>query len=147
MQRVFKLTACAALCLCLSCGKNHNDTLTLIDEVRQTENSFCLMTHEKGIQEAFYFFASDDGTIKRANDSLIHGKENIRTFYSDTKYKSAKVTWSPDYIDVSEDGTLAYTYGKYEWTVSDSSGEKKYKGIFHTVWKKMKDGKWKYVWD
>jgi ketosteroid isomerase-like protein len=32
--------------------------------------------------------------------------------------------------------------------VKDSVGNKKdFKGIFHTVWKKQKDGSWKYVWD
>jgi len=43
---------------------------------------------------------------------------------------------------------MAYTYGKYTMTIIDSAGESKVSnGIFHTVWKKQKDGSWKFVWD
>jgi ketosteroid isomerase-like protein len=58
------------------------------------------------------------------------------------------VTWKPDFVDVSKDGEMAYTYGKFTWTFIDSLGNKNnFKGLFHTVWKKQKDGSWKYVWD
>jgi hypothetical protein len=118
----------------------------LISQVRQAEKEFCDMAQKEGIEKAFYVYASEDVTIKRGNDSLIHGREAVKNFYSNPKYKSAHVTWAPDFVDVSPDGNLAYTYGKYEWIFTDSSGEKKYNGIFHTVWSR-KDGSWKYVWD
>jgi ketosteroid isomerase-like protein len=106
------------------------------------------MAADKGIAEAFWFFADSNAVIKRANDSLIHGKENIKNFYAADFYKSATVTWSPDFIEVAEDGDLGYTYGKYIWQSKDSTGAtKEFRGIFHTVWKKQKDGSWKYVWD
>jgi ketosteroid isomerase-like protein len=79
---------------------------------------------------------------------LIKGKENIRNFYSAEFYKTASVTWSPDFIDVSQNGDLGYTFGKYRWQSKDSAGKvNEFKGIFHTVWKKQNDGTWKYVWD
>lgn len=56
--------------------------------------------------------------------------------------------WDADFVDVSKSGELAYTYGKYTFTAIDSTGKTiDDKGIFHTVWKKQKDGKWKFVWD
>ena len=80
--------------------------------------------------------------------ALIHGKENIKNFYSADYYKTASVKWSPDFIDVAEKGDMAYTYGKYIWQSKDSSGKtNEFKGVFHTVWKKQKDGTWKFVWD
>ena len=58
------------------------------------------------------------------------------------------LVWKPDYVDVSESGDLAYTYGKYTFTSRDSTGRKVVsKGIFHTVWKRQEDGSWKFVWD
>lgn len=117
-------------------------------EVFDTEKSFEKMCSDKGIQDAFYFFADDSAVIKRQNDTLIIGKDNIKTYYSKDFYKKASVTWHPDFIDISNDGTLAYTYGKYIWTVNDSIGNvSEFKGVFHTVWKKQKDNNWKYVWD
>lgn len=106
------------------------------------------MAFEKGIAEAFWYYADGGATIRRKNDSLIHGKEPIRHFYSDSFYLTAKLEWSPDFADASADGTLGYTYGKYIWRVPDSTGKlSEFKGIFHTVWKKQNDGNWRYVWN
>jgi len=117
-------------------------------EIFKAEDDFKNLSQSKGIAEAFYAFADENAVIKRENDTLIQGKENIKTYYSNPKFKNATVTWKPDFVDVSADGTQAYTYGNYVWTVKDSVGNKKdFKGVFHTVWKKQKDGSWKYVWD
>jgi len=117
-------------------------------EILNAEKEFEKMASEKGIAEAFWFFADSNAVIKRQNDTLIHGKEAIRKFYSNDFYKNASVTWSPDFIDVDEQGHLGYTYGKYVWKAKDSSGKTEvYKGVFHTVWKKQENGDWKYSWD
>lgn len=117
-------------------------------EILATEKSFEKMCEEKGIAEAFYFFADDNAVIKRQNDTLIIGKENIKQYYNKEFYKNAYVKWSPDFIDVSDDGSMAYTYGKYVWKSKDENGkETEFKGVFHTVWKRQKDNDWKYVWD
>lgn len=56
--------------------------------------------------------------------------------------------WTADVIEVSDDGTMASTYGKYIWKIKKANGEiAEFKGIFHTVWKKQKDNSWKYIWD
>jgi ketosteroid isomerase-like protein len=117
-------------------------------EVLKAEEDFKNLAQTKGISKAFYEFADDNAVIKRENDTLIKGKENIKLYYSDQKYLSAKVTWTADVIEVSDDGSMAYTYGKYVWSIKDFQGkEREFKGVFHTVWKKQKDGSWKYTWD
>lgn len=121
---------------------------SLIKEIFNSEKAFEKMCAEKGIAEAFYFFADDSAVIKRENDTLIIGKEQIKEYYNKEFYKTAKVNWAPDFIDVSEDGTLAYTYGKYLWVSKDEKGnDVEYRGVFHTVWKRQIDNTWKYVWD
>lgn len=118
------------------------------EEIRQMEKSFQDYLLQHGAEAAFHHYAADDAVIKREGDSLIAGKAAIKNYYSNPAYKNATATWSPDFIDVSDDGTLAYTYGKYKWTTKDTSGKATtYEGVFHTVWKRMKDGSWKYVWD
>ncbi|HEX2974427.1 MAG TPA: nuclear transport factor 2 family protein, partial [Bacteroidales bacterium] len=95
----------------------------------------------------FWFFAADSAVINRGNDSLIRGKENIRNFYEKNSAQGVKLTWSPDFIEVSECGTLGYTYGKYHFSKADSTGKMTERtGTFHTVWKK-ENGKWRFVWD
>ena len=120
----------------------------LKQEVFKAEEDFKNLSQSKGISEAFYTFADENAVIKRENDTLICGKENIKKYYSNPKFEKAFVTWKPDFVEVSKDGEMAYTYGKFSWTFTDSLGNKKdFKGLFHTVWKKQKDDSWKYVWD
>lgn len=117
-------------------------------EIKKTEKEFVRMASEKGIAEAFYYFADENAVILRENDTLIKGKENIKIYYKKKNDKNAVVTWNPDFIEVSDCGTLGYTYGKYIWKVKNKNDEiVEYKGIFHTIWKKQKNNTWKYVWD
>ena len=118
------------------------------NEIFQTEKAFEKMTSEKGIAEAFYYFADENAVIKRENDTLIIGKENIKIYYENRINNKATVNWTPDFIEVSDCGNLGYTYGRYAWKIENSDGDTvEYKGVFHTVWKRQADNSWKYVWD
>jgi ketosteroid isomerase-like protein len=142
-----KLTLLILVFLITSCHQSANKD-EIKNEIFQTEKAFEKMTSEKGIAEAFYFFADENAVIHRENDTLIKGKENIKIFYDKKNLKNATVTWTPDFIDVSDCGTLGYTYGKYLWQIRNEEGVlSEFKGVFHTVWKKQKDNQWKYVWD
>lgn len=117
-------------------------------EIAAAEKNFEKMAAEKGIAEAFWHFADSTAVIRGENDSLIHGKEGIRNFFNADRFKTATVKWSPDFVDASSAGDIGYTYGKYTWLSKDSTGKiNESKGVFHTVWKKQKDGSWKFVWD
>lgn len=122
----------------------------LMEEIRKIEKQFETDVNKFGADFAFYKYAAPQAVIKRGNDSLIFGANAIKKYYSNssTKKLKAKAYWTPDFIDVSEDGSIGYTYGKYRWITTDSLGKtKEYSGIFHTIWKKQADGSWKYVWD
>lgn len=149
MRMIFKsLLPAVGLILCIACTNTNNRQEQARDEIRRAEKDFERMAAEKGIAEAFYFFADTSAVIKRENDTLITGRDAIRNYYSADYFKSASVKWSPDFTDASEDGKLGYTYGKYIWQSKDSSGKiHETTGVFHTVWKKQKDGAWKYTWD
>jgi ketosteroid isomerase-like protein len=117
------------------------------NEILQTEKAFEKMASEKGLTEAFYYFADENAVIKRGNDSLIIGKESIRHYYDKNANPYAKLSWTPDFIGVSDCGTLGYTYGRYVFSIQDTSGKSiEHTGIFHTVWKKQNKD-WRYVWD
>jgi ketosteroid isomerase-like protein len=133
----------------ISCNDDKDyDPEAVKKQIADAEKAFERMAAEKGIAEAFWYYADSNAVISRRGDTLIYGKEQIRNFYSTDFYKTASVKWSADFIDVAEDGDMAYTYGKYLWQSKDSTGKvTESKGVFHTVWKKRKDGTWKYVWD
>ncbi len=132
-----------------SCMKEtKNDIEKWKQEIIATEHAFNEMAKTDGIPNAFITFAADDAVLLR-NNMLIKGKEALKESY-EKRFPSGKVslTWAPDFVEVSSSGDLGYTYGKYLYTATDSLGNSTSKeGIFHTVWKRQADGKWKYVWD
>jgi ketosteroid isomerase-like protein len=126
-------------------GTNQNMKETWKQEIRDAELSFAKLLSEEGMHKAFVTFASEDAVLLR-NDSIINGKKEIDLFYKHNQTK--KLTWSPDFVDVSNAGDLGYTYGHYVYSYKDSTGQEQVvKGIFHTVWKRQADGSWRFVWD
>jgi ketosteroid isomerase-like protein len=144
---IFILVALSMVSAC----KFKKDTVNpggLKAEILRTEKEFEATAKKSGMQEAFYQFADNNAVIRRANDSLITGKNNIREFYQDPKFRNYDLSWTPGFVDVSNDGTLGYSYGKYVLKITQPDGEiTEYTGVFHTVWKRQLDGTWKYVWD
>jgi len=128
------------------CSSVNNEDMK--QEIVLAEKAFEKMASDKGIAEAFYYFADENAVIHRENDTLIKGKEHIKMYYDKKNNTDATVNWSPDFVEVSDGGTMGYTYGKYVWKIKNNDGTiATYKGVFHTVWKKQKDNSWKYVWD
>jgi len=131
----------------VACKMNQKETSkeTWKKEILNTEKAFAKMVAEEGLHKAFVAFADKNAVIAR-NDNLIIGKESIDSFYASNNEK--ELTWTPDFVDVSESGDLGYTYGKYTFTYVDKSGmSRTSEGVFHTVWKRQSNGKWKFVWD
>jgi ketosteroid isomerase-like protein len=129
--------------------KSESKNLTYVKlEIVKTEKDFERLVAKKGLAEGFYQFADSNAVIKREHDTLIIGKTNIKNYYLNLKIQNPTVTWSPDAVTVSDAGDMASSYGKYVWSYKDASGKEQIsKGVFHTVWKKQKDGSWKYIWD
>lgn len=121
---------------------------TAIQEIEKAENNFSKLSEDSGIHIAFTRFAHENVVIKRNNDTLIKGISALSNYYNNDKLKNVQLTWKPDFIDASESGDLGYTYGKFNYDVTDSTGKHTiYHGVFHTVWQKKENGEWKFVWD
>jgi ketosteroid isomerase-like protein len=133
----------------MSCTSNQDKNIADKSklEILETEKAFATMAKKEGIAEAFTYFAAEEAVIN-FNDILIKGRSNIKAHYADKKYNDVSLEWAPDFVDVSSSGDLGYTYGNYTFSKKDSTGKTEiFKGIFHTVWKKQKDGTWRFVWD
>ncbi|MBS1597398.1 MAG: nuclear transport factor 2 family protein [Bacteroidetes bacterium] len=117
------------------------------NELLKMEKEFSDYVQQEGIAAGFAKYAAPDAVVNR-NGNLISGRDKINEFYNQARSKKDKLSWTADFADVSASGDLGYTYGKYIYVAYDSAGNtKEYKGIFHTVWKRQKDGSWKFVYD
>ena len=118
-------------------------------EIMEVEKAFALMADEEGISRAFLSYAAEDAVLMR-NNKLVIGKQNLSMLYENqaSKPKDEKLSWMPDFVDVSASGDMAYTYGQFTYSYTDSTGTTvENNGVFHTVWKRQADGSWRFVWD
>jgi len=126
---------------------NESDIAKWKLEIEKVEKDFNAMAQKEGLTQAFRYFAAEDGVIRRGK-KVIKGKEAIKEWYKKDVRPNETLTWKPSFVDISKSGDMAYTYGNYIFTSTDSTGTKKEStGIFHTVWKRQTDGSWKFVWD
>ena len=147
-MKSFRLVFACVLIL-VSCAPNEGeaDLESLKQEVYNAELAFTRMAQEEGIARAFVSFADENAVLKR-NDILIEGRDAIEAYFSKQDLSGVSLIWKPDFIDVAASGDMAYTYGHFTLSQTDSMGTaQSVSGVFHTVWKRQEDGSWKYVWD
>jgi ketosteroid isomerase-like protein len=116
-------------------------------EVADMEKAFAEMAGKEGVGAAFLAFAVDDVVLLRGK-RLIKGKAEMQDYFASGTLTDVKLSWEPTFIDVAAQGDMAYTYGPYTFSAKDTAGTLiEDTGYFHTVWKRQKDGQWKFVWD
>lgn len=126
---------------------NTPDPDVLKQEVIDAEHQFAQAAKEKGVEAAFLEFADENAVINRG-EKIYRGKAEMKDYFSRSTLVDVELEWEPEFVDVSSDGSMAYTYGAYTFKANDKDGNPlSAEGIFHTVWKKQADGSWKFVYD
>ncbi|MFN8335889.1 MAG: DUF4440 domain-containing protein [Cyclobacteriaceae bacterium] len=132
------------LFIIVSCS-SPEDTDALKSEVLKTDKEFAKRAQEEGIVEAFVFYA-DEKVIKPVpGGQPIFGKYALMESYEKNPPKY-KLTWEPLRAEAS--GNLGYTFGSYTLTTQTAAGKDSVQyGNYISVWKRKKDGSWRYVID
>jgi len=119
----------------------------IINQLMQVDRNFSLLSVEKGSHASFLEYIDDSCVLLRPNRYPVIGREKIEEMFSkpDTSFT---LTWEPLYADVSESGDLGYTYGIYTVEMDSPEGNLvTKKGTYVTIWKKNRNGDWKFVLD
>ena len=116
-------------------------------EVAAMEDAFCTMGKAKGLLAAFSYFAAPDVAFIDTDPRKFRGPAAVmQRIGPDTP--GISLTWSALFTDVSDDGTLGYNYGRYEYRSPGADNHEQVRtGFFLTIWKRQPDGSWKYVMD
>ncbi|MDX2045277.1 MAG: DUF4440 domain-containing protein [Chitinophagaceae bacterium] len=122
--------------------KKDDARIKALNEMQQTDVDFSNLSKQKGFRKAFTEYIDDDGVLLRRDRMPMLGADAIQ-YINNFNDSSVLLTWEPRGADVSEGGDLGYTYGIY--TMKDSASTSK--GTYVTIWRKQKDGKWKFVLD
>ena len=84
----------------------------------------------------------DDGILLRPAHPPMIGANAIE-YLTEINDSSYTLTWEPTAAQVSASGDLGYSYGIYNLELQDTTLQ----GTYLSIWKKQKDGKWKFVLD
>jgi ketosteroid isomerase-like protein len=113
----------------------------------RTDTEFSDAAQRVGVGEAFVRFADENATMLPAGEHPVRGIEGVRKQFADFP-KGATLAWKPYTAEVALSGDLGYTLGTYESRGTDKEGKAVTRyGKYCSVWKKQKDGGWKWVVD
>lgn len=129
-----------------SCSENKNQK-SLKQELIDIDIEFSKNSVEQGSHTAFLDYIDDSCVLLRPNRNPIVGKDKIKEMFRspDTSFS---LVWDPLGADIAESGDLGYTYGIFRIEMDSPEGTVVTKeGTYVTIWKKDKDGNWRFVLD
>ena len=129
----------------ISC-QQEEDVEKLKQEIMETDRSFSKMASEKGVAQAFLFYADEKVIKPNEGQQPIIGKYALLEWYKNNPPGDFKLTWEPLRAEAS--GNLGYTFGGYKLITKTVSGSDSTQyGNYVSIWKKKNDGSWRYVLD
>lgn len=114
-----------------------------ITELQIVDSEFSDYSKQYGMRKAFLEYIDDDGVMMKDQSLPIKGARAI-DLISSMNDSTVTMTWEPEGGDIAASGELGYTYGIYEMRDRENNVQR---GTYVTIWKKQKDGKWKFVLD
>ena len=140
-------TGWCCLLLLFSCSSREDEQQAKaykkhLAELVAADKAFAARSEKEGMKTAFLAYAAEEAVLLRPGYLPIAEDRVIRylTAMEDTSFV---MSWEPSGADVALSADLGYTYGTYTVTARDSV----FKGTYLFVWKKQKDGAWKFVID
>jgi ketosteroid isomerase-like protein len=119
-----------------------------LQNMMNADREFSKMSEEKGISEAFVFYADENVILTGENRPPIIGIEELKSRFNRPKNPDVTLTWEPLRGEVAQSGELGYTFGRWQIKSKTEGGaDTLTNGVYMSVWKKQTDGSWKYVLD
>jgi ketosteroid isomerase-like protein len=133
------------LILVSSCQNREEEDIIKADvkELQIVDSEFSDYSKQYGMRKAFLEYIDDDGVMMKDQSLPIKGARAI-DLISSMNDSTVTMTWEPEGGDIAASGELGYTYGIYEMRDNENNVQR---GTYVTIWKKQKDGKWKFVLD
>ncbi len=112
-----------------------------------TDEAFCRDALRLGIVEAFMEYAAEDAIFFDVDPRDARGKEVLegrRKAWASMR----RLHWQPLGAEVAASGDLGYTWGESLAEITGKDGTvQNFKGLYVSIWRKSKDGRWRYVLD
>ena len=111
-------------------------------EIIKADEAFSDLSKKEGMKRAFIEYIDNEGILLRPGHLPIIGANAI-DFLSQVNDSSYILTWNPSGAGIAASEDMGYSYGIYKLELKDTV----LRGTYVSVWKKQKDGKWKFMLD
>ncbi len=119
----------------------------VLDMIREADTQFSRAATKFGSGEAFGRYAASDAQMFSGPGEFITGPDAISESFGPVSAKSSLV-WHPVEGEMASSGDLGYTVGNAVFTDEQDGGSPTVRySKYLTVWKRQRDGTWKYVVD
>ncbi|HKC66727.1 MAG TPA: DUF4440 domain-containing protein [Bacteroidia bacterium] len=129
------------LLLAFSCTEKDNSKQAC-DEIMNADVAMNALAGQKGFHAALLEFADDSVIKPNEGDLPVIGKKAIEAKWAN-KPDTKQISWKPIRVEASKQGDFGYSFGYWTFVMKDTT----LYGNYCTVWKKQKDGSWKFVFD
>ena len=134
--------------LTLVCGcESQVSEEELKNQIIETDRRFSKMSEDRGMAEAFIYFADEKVIKPTEGRQPIVGKLALMESFKKQDLSGIQLTWEP--IKAEASGNLGYTFGGYTLKTKVAGGERDtvIYGNYVSIWKRKRDGSWRYVLD
>ncbi len=122
--------------------KGDIDKKSSTEEIIKADEAFSDLSKKEGMKRAFIEYIDNEGILLRPGHRPIIGANAI-DFLSQINDSSYTLTWSPAGAGIAASKDIGYSYGIYKLELKDTV----LKGTYVSIWKKQKDGTWKFMLD
>ncbi len=123
------------------------DTESAKNEIIAADIAFSEMSEKYGSNAAFLGCIEQNGVLLRKHHYPLVGKDVIGRYLARQPDTTFILTWKPLFADVSSSADLGYTYGIYTLKSKTDTSQYLGEGLYLSIWKRQKDGTWKFVLD
>jgi ketosteroid isomerase-like protein len=145
MNPRFAAVVLSAALLLAACARN--DTERSKAELIAADKAFSASSAKDGARAAFLRVIARDCKLLAVDTRS--GADAVNTAFLQLP-ATAKLTWEPAFVDVSNSGEMGYTWGRYQLVIPMSKpgvAPLIRRGTYVTLWKRQRGGKWAVVLD
>ncbi len=126
-----------------SCNSNTKDhSRQAMEEITKADLAMSDLATKEGFLKALLTYAEDSMIIPREGRLPLMSKAEAEKSWAG-KPVITEITWKPVRVEAAESGDLGYSFGYATLKSKDTTAYNSYT----TIWRKQKDGTWKFVLD
>lgn len=120
------------------------DPAVAVTKLLETDRAFSRLSERAGMKAAYIDYIDSNGVLLKPGQVPVVGANAIDYLIqqNDTAFS---LTRQPQSGVVAASGDLGYTYGIFSYRLK--SNDSTQYGSYVTIWKKQRDGTWKFVLD